>query len=302
MKNRIIKLILALSFLFSALPISTDASLNISMTDSQVYVNGKLIPFDSYNINGNNYFKLRDIAYHLNGTESQFSVNWISAYNTIALKTGSAYTPVGGEGSIATGTHSVTVSPSTAGVTVNGSYVNLSAYNINGNNYFKLRDLGNVLNFGVSWSAETNSVIIYTNPSQENIQVDNSYSDYINEVLRLTNEARASKSLSPLKLDANVTVAANVRANELNTLFSHTRPDGRNCFSVFEDMHIMYSLAAENIAIGQRTPENVVNGWLNSPGHYANIMNSEFTTIGIGVAKATSGNYNGYAWVQLFKK
>lgn len=90
--------------------------------------------------------------------------------------------------------------------------------------------------------------------------------------------------------------AAQIRAREIVTDFSHTRPDGSECFTALQDVGAKYSGAGENIAYRQKTPQEVVNAWMNSPGHRANIMNGNFTTIGVGCYK--SGNT--YYWSQFF--
>lgn len=117
-------------------------------------------------------------------------------------------------------------------------------------------------------------------------------SDSITEVMRLVNQERAKEELSALQTNDAITQAAQVRASELATLFDHTRPDGSICFTALDEAGVRYWTAGENIAAGYSTPEQVMNGWMNSPGHRANILSSEFTTIGV----ARSGNY----WVQLF--
>ena len=91
-----------------------------------------------------------------------------------------------------------------------------------------------------------------------------------------------------------------VRAQELTELFSHTRPDGQDCFSVYSEFGITYYNAGENIAAGSSTPEGVMNQWVNSSGHYANIINSKFTELGVGYVYAPDSPY-GYYWVQLFR-
>ena len=112
------------------------------------------------------------------------------------------------------------------------------------------------------------------------------------KVVDLVNEARAAQGLSPLVLDSALTACADIRAVEIGTSFSHTRPDGRSCFTVLSDNGYSYRKAGENIASGYRSPESVVNGWLNSPGHRANILSAEFGRIGVGI--------DGNDWVQLF--
>lgn len=128
-------------------------------TNATVMVNGKQIAFDAYNINNNNYFKLRDIAKVLSGSDKQFEVTWNSSTKSIELKPGSAYTSVGGE--LVTGNaKQQTAKLSSDKVYMNGSVANLTAYTINGNNYFKLRDLGKLLNFGVDWDGTAKCISI----------------------------------------------------------------------------------------------------------------------------------------------
>lgn len=124
-----------------------------------------------------------------------------------------------------------------------------------------------------------------------------SISAYAKEVVTLVNEERAAYGLSPLTLSSDITNAANVRALEIQSSFSHTRPDGRNFYTALTDKKISYKTAGENIAWGQNTPEEVVTAWMNSTGHRANILNENYTTIGVGYLQNQSGtNY----WVQLF--
>lgn len=118
------------------------------------------------------------------------------------------------------------------------------------------------------------------------------------EVIRLVNKARAEKGLSALATFDMLDEAVQIRADELTTLYSHTRPDGSKCFTVFEELGIPRGAAAENIAAGYDTPEEVMEGWLNSAGHYANIMNPAYNYIGVGFA-AEAGGY-GFYWAQLF--
>lgn len=117
---------------------------------------------------------------------------------------------------------------------------------------------------------------------------------FLTEVIRLVNVERAKQGLSALKTNNAITKAAQIRANELLQLFDHTRPDGRSCFTALGEAGVSYRTAGENIAMGYPTPEAVVNGWMNSPGHRANILNRSFTTIGVGYNSQRNG------WVQMF--
>ena len=131
-----------------------------SPTSSKIYVNGALTGFDAYNIKGNNYFKLRDVAYALSGTENQFNVIWDAEAGEIKLVSGEAYAKVGGlkKGSGAKKTATLNTAP----IMKDSKYVTMTAYTIDGNNYFKLRDLGDQFGFTVGWNALSNAVTMET--------------------------------------------------------------------------------------------------------------------------------------------
>ena len=118
------------------------------------------------------------------------------------------------------------------------------------------------------------------------------------EVLRLVNEARAQEGLSKLTLSDKLVEAAQIRAEELPEEFSHTRPDGASCFTVLSEVGVRYMATGENIAAGQPTPADVMDSWMNSSGHRANILSGNYSQLGVGVCKS-SGGYGIY-WVQLF--
>jgi uncharacterized protein YkwD len=124
------------------------------------------------------------------------------------------------------------------------------------------------------------------------------YSTHQTEVLRLVNVERAKAGLAPLKLDEKTTKAATVRAKEIVGAFAHSRPDGRECFTALEEAEVDYMTAGENIAAGYNSPKAVVDGWMNSDGHRANILNGKFTKLGVGYHMTTTG-YK-HHWVQLF--
>lgn len=134
-------------------------------------------------------------------------------------------------------------------------------------------------------------------PGDDSVTEDGTNLTYAQQVVNLVNVERAKEGLAPLKLDATVTRAANVRATEIQSSFSHTRPNGSSFSTVLGENGVSYRGSGENIAYGQRSPEEVVEGWMNSAGHRANIMNKNFQNIGVG--HAINGNGTQY-WVQLF--
>jgi len=138
--------------------------LNVNPTSSKVLVNGKVVEFEAYTINGNNYFKLRDLAQAVNNTEKNFEVTWDGVNNAINLISNQPYTPVGGELSKGDGSAKV-ATPTASKIFKDGEEISLTAYTINGNNYFKLRDIAKAFDIGVIWDGATNTIVIDTSIS-----------------------------------------------------------------------------------------------------------------------------------------
>ena len=123
------------------------------------------------------------------------------------------------------------------------------------------------------------------------IKIDG-YFDYqkANEVLTIVNKERANNGLSALKMDRSLLETAMQRAAESSIYWDHIRPDGSYCFTANSKM------TRENIAYGAWTAEQVMNMWMNSSGHKANILSSDSKSIGIGCFNYNGVNY----WVQCF--
>ncbi|MCI9155478.1 MAG: CAP domain-containing protein [Lawsonibacter sp.] len=124
--------------------------------------------------------------------------------------------------------------------------------------------------------------------------------DFMDEILALVNQARAEAGLSALELNPALCGAAQVRAKECVSTFSHTRPNGSSYKTAIAEMGITADYVGENVATGYKDAQQVVNAWLKSEGHRANILNENYTKIGIGSEKNTGNRYRGYAWSQLF--
>jgi len=116
------------------------------------------------------------------------------------------------------------------------------------------------------------------------------------EVVKLTNAERTKAGLAPFKTDDKLMAAAREKSQDMQSknYFSHTSPTFGSPFDRMKALGITYKSAGENIAQGQRTPQEVVQAWMDSPGHRANILNAKFTHIGVGYVK--TGNY----WTQQF--
>ena len=141
-----------------------------------------------------------------------------------------------------------------------------------------------------------NTALIYPGDVINIPSVDSTVSNYEQEVVRLVNIERTSRGLAALEYDWQLSRVARYKSQDMkdNSYFSHTSPTYGSPFNMMKSFDISYRTAGENIAKGQRTPAAVVNAWMNSSGHRANILNSSFTHIGVGYV--SSGNY----WTQMF--
>ncbi len=121
-------------------------------------------------------------------------------------------------------------------------------------------------------------------------------SDFEAQVVELTNAERRKNGLSDLQADTQLSSVARKKSTDMqqNNYFSHTSPTYGSPFDMMRDQGVSYTAAAENIAQGQRTPQEVVQAWMNSEGHRKNIMNGNFTHIGVGYEQ------NGHHWTQMF--
>ncbi len=126
--------------------------------------------------------------------------------------------------------------------------------------------------------------------------LDSSVTDYESEVIRLVNIERRKNGLRELKEDWQLSRVARYKSDDMknNKYFSHTSPTYGSPFQMMKSFGITYKTAGENIARGYATPKAVVDGWMNSSGHRANILNASFTHIGVGYV--ADGKY----WTQMF--
>ncbi|OFI05928.1 chlorophenol reductase precursor [Clostridium acetireducens DSM 10703] len=151
-------------------------------------------------------------------------------------------------------------------------------------------------------STSSNNVKPNNNTNSTNANSTNSdISSIESEVIRLVNVERQKAGLPALKANSELSRVARYKSQDMadNKYFSHTSPTYGSPFDMMKKFGIRFSAAGENIAYGQRTAQEVMNGWMNSPGHRANILNSSFTEIGVGVYKSSSGVYY---WTQQFIK
>lgn len=128
---------------------------------------------------------------------------------------------------------------------------------------------------------------------------DAAVSDYEKKVVELVNAERAKAGLPPLAIDTDLCKLSDQRVGEIKKHFSHEIPDGSDWYVLLKTYNVKYFTAGENIAAGQITPEMVVEDWMSSEGHRANILNPDFTKIGVGYSYA-QGDLFGHYWQQVF--
>ncbi|WP_227002582.1 CAP domain-containing protein [Salicibibacter kimchii] len=135
---------------------------------------------------------------------------------------------------------------------------------------------------------------------QKEVENDHELTNDEQEVINLTNEEREANGLSPLELDTELAEVATVKSEDMrdNDYFSHQSPVYGSPFDLMDEYDVDFRMAGENIAMGQQTPEQVVEGWMDSEGHRENILNEGFTHIGVGHVDQ-DGPGGGY-WTQMF--
>ncbi|GER71707.1 hypothetical protein BpJC7_30100 [Weizmannia acidilactici] len=135
-----------------------------------------------------------------------------------------------------------------------------------------------------------------TSGSTQAPQASYTLNAYEKQVVDLVNQERAKNGLPALQVDTALSKMARVKSNDMmtNKYFDHTSPTYGTPFEMMKQFGITYKYAGENIAMGQQTPQDVMNAWMNSEGHRANILNKNYTHIGVGYVE------NGHYWTQEF--
>ncbi|MGL5756874.1 MAG: CAP domain-containing protein [Paraclostridium sp.] len=137
-------------------------------------------------------------------------------------------------------------------------------------------------------------------PSTENkpSTPSGNFASFQQEVLSLVNVERTNRGLQPLKFSSELSKVATLKSQDMidKNYFDHTSPTYGSPFDMMKQFGISYNAAGENIAMGQETPKEVMNSWMNSSGHRKNILNPDFTELGVGIASNGSSLY----WTQMF--
>lgn len=273
---RFIKIVLIALLVLSSISIMRNddayAASNIS-----IYLDDSKQSFSSYAMvkNGATLVPLRGIFERLGAT-----VSWNATTKTIDASKGST---------------KIWLKIGSTKTKVNGNNVNISvpAQVVNGHTLVPLRFISEALGAQVEWIQATKTIKIYTsNQSISSIDID-----VIEEkVVALTNAERAKYGLNALQVDKPLMAAAREKSQDMykHNYFSHTSPTFGSPFDRLDALGISYIYSGENIAKGYKTAENVVQAWMNSEGHRENILNANFTHIGVGYVK------EGHIWTQQF--
>ncbi len=162
--------------------------------------------------------------------------------------------------------------------------------------YMPIRVVLEAFNYNVGWNYSTKTVSITQSDTGTN---DNSIDAFISEVIEIVNKHRISNGLRPLSRSAGLTEVAKFRAEDMadNNYFSHISPYYGEMTDLYDKFDITWSYCGENIACGQRNPQDVTESWMNSSGHRENILDTDYKYIGVGVARNSNGTYY---WVLEF--
>lgn len=230
---------------------------DVKQANAKVLVNGVLTDFEAYNINGNNYFKLRDIAVVVSGTQKQFEVTWDADRRAINLVSNSNYTPSGNELSKSDSTPKQATQNSSP-IYKDGNIINLTAYNIGGNNFFKLRDLTQAFNIGVTWDGATSTVGIDT--TLDYMQASNPVSAPVTTEISQIATPLTTKLLVDgveKKLEAyTINNKEYFKLNDLSVVLNKTEKD----FSVKEYTDGNFTVISTDIYRSSKTASRIVQG------------------------------------------
>ena len=264
-----------------------------------VYVDNTRVYPTGYNIADNNYFKLRDI-----GKLVGFGVDYDEATQTVEIST--TRTAPSTEGITDTSVSGAVAQVSNQRIAVDGIYVNMKAYQIDGNNYVKLRDVGLQVNFGVNYDASNNRVVIspklfYGEEAEQTptMVTDEMLRQCEDEMLDLINKERVARGLETVVSNEKLKEVARVRAEEITIQFSHDRPSGTK-YDLLDEVGIpAKNYKTENIIQGtvSSTPNSLMNTFMASQGHCAWILSDEVNAVGIALTQNQYGQIYG---VQIF--
>ena len=298
MKKTIITAICAAALTVSSLPAAGAASATVTATPTRdlgqsVYVDDTRVYPTGYNIGGNNYFKLRDIAALVG-----FGVSYDAASQTVEISTERVQPNTSGITDKAVS--GASAKASNQRIAVDGEYVRMAAYQIGGNNYVKLRDVAENVGFAVQYENATGKVTV--NPStaygsapetsNKTTVTDATLRQWEQEMIARINEERAKVGAPALVQDENLSKWAQYWTQNLITEFRHSTVNEERNFAAMIGVSEDAIYSQENIGTGMANdPANdFMTSFLNSEGHRRTLLDKDWTRVGVGFAVAENGN------------
>ena len=299
MKKTIVTAICAAALTVSSLPAAGAVSATVPATPTRnlgqsVYVDNTRVYPTGYNIGGNNYFKLRDIAALVG-----FGVSYDAASQTVEISTERVQPNTSGITDKAVGGASAKMSNQR--IAVDGEYVRMAAYQIGGNNYVKLRDVAENVGFAVNYENATGKVTV--NPSaaygsapetstNKTTVTDATLRQWEQEMIVRINEERAKVGAPALVQDENLIKWAQYWSQNLITEFRHSTVNEERNFATMIGVSEDAIYSQENIGGGMASdPANdFMSSFLNSEGHRRTLLDKDWTRVGVGFAVSENGN------------
>ena len=299
MKKTIVTAICAAALTVSSLPAAGAVSATVTATPTRnlgqsVYVDNTRVYPTGYNIGGNNYFKLRDIAALVG-----FGVSYDAASQTVEISTERVQPNTSGITDKAVGGASAKMSNQR--IAVDGEYVRMAAYQIGGNNYVKLRDVAENVGFAVNYENATGKVTV--NPSaaygsapetstNKTTVTDATLRQWEQEMIVRINEERAKVGAPALVQDENLIKWAQYWSQNLITEFRHSTVNEERNFATMIGVSEDAIYSQENIGGGMASdPANeFMSSFLNSEGHCRTLLDKDWTRVGVGFAVSENGN------------
>ena len=299
MKKIIVTAICAAALTVSSLPAAGAVSATVTATPTRnlgqsVYVDNTRVYPTGYNIGGNNYFKLRDIAALVG-----FGVSYDAASQTVEISTERVQPNTSGITDKAVGGASAKMSNQR--IAVDGEYVRMAAYQIGGNNYVKLRDVAENVGFAVNYENATGKVTV--NPSaaygsapetstNKTTVTDATLRQWEQEMIVRINEERAKVGAPALVQDENLIKWAQYWSQNLITEFRHSTVNEERNFATMIGVSEDAIYSQENIGGGMASdPANdFMSSFLNSEGHRRTLLDKDWTRVGVGFAVSENGN------------
>lgn len=299
MKKTIVTAICAAALTVSSLPAAGAVSATVTATPTRnlgqsVYVDNTRVYPTGYNIGGNNYFKLRDIAALVG-----FGVSYDAASQTVEISTERVQPNTSGITDKAVGGASAKMSNQR--IAVDGEYVRMAAYQIGGNNYVKLRDVAENVGFAVNYENATGKVTV--NPSaaygsapetstNKTTVTDATLRQWEQKMIVRINEERAKVGAPALVQDENLIKWAQYWSQNLITEFRHSTVNEERNFATMIGVSEDAIYSQENIGGGMASdPANdFMSSFLNSEGHRRTLLDKDWTRVGVGFAVSENGN------------